>query len=343
MLPAARAGIDWLARYADLDGDGWIEYVTRSGNGVKNQGWLDSGDAIVDAEGRVVENPIATSELQAYAYAGLAQAAFVALALRDVGFAREMLGRARRLRERFRSAFWDEELGTFVIALGPDKRPVRSVASNAGHLLAAGIVDRVDAARVAVRLMEPDMFTGWGIRTLSSDHPAFDPFSYHRGSLWPVEQATIAFGFARYGRWAELHRLARGFFELTDLFRASRLPEVVGGVQRDEAHAHPGIYPMSHQPQAWSASAVILMLQALLGMRAMAPLGLLLVDPHLPAWLPDVALHGLRLGSAELDVAFRRRARDGRTEVDVMRVSGRARVRRLAVGGAVSRLAPFAG
>lgn len=155
------------------------------------------------------------------------------------------------------------------------------------------------------------MFSGWGVRTLSSDHAAFNPFSYHRGSVWPVEQATIGFGFARYGAWAELHRLARAFFDTTELFIEGRLPEVIGGIGRDPEHPHPGIYPDSCEPQGWSSSAVIQMVQALLGMVAIAPARLLVVDPHLPEWLPDLRLEGVRVGKARVGLAFARSARGG--------------------------------
>ncbi len=321
LLPAARSAVDWLERYGDLDRDGFIEYRTRSPAGVKNQGWLDSDDAIVDERGEVVPNPIATSELQAYAYAGLQQAALVFAACGDLGFGARLLRRAHRLRRRFDRAFWLPDLGTYAMGLGPGGTPIRSVASNAGHLLASGLVPPDRGRAVAARLMSPDMFSGWGIRTLSRDHPAFNPFSYHRGSVWPVEQATIGFGFARYGAWDDLQRLARGFFDTAELFEEARLPEVVGGIQRDGEHPHPGIYPDSCAPQGWSASAVIQMVQALLGMVAFAPSHLLVIDPHLPAWLPDLSLEGLRVGSADVDLHLRRTG-SGATRFDVRRRRG---------------------
>ncbi len=327
LLPVARKAIDWLDRYGDLDGDGFIEYVTRSAKGVKNQGWKDSHDAIVDERGEIVPNPIATSELQAYWYAGLEQAAFAFLVTGDAGYAFELLAKARALKRRFGRAFWMEEEGFYALGLGPDKRPIRSIASNTGHLLATGIVPQEKVSRVAQRLMEPDLFSGWGIRTLSSDHPAYNPFSYHLGSVWPVENGTFAFGFARYGRFAELHRLAEGLFAATDLFVGNRLPEAIGGLPRDELHPHPGIYPESNAPQGWSASMVVLLIQSLLGMRSVAPLGLLLVDPHLPPWLPDLRLDGVRVGRAQIDLAFARR-KDGATRWHVVRREGRVRVLR---------------
>ena len=321
LLPAARAAVDWMERYGDLDRDGFIEYRTRSRAGVKNQGWLDSDDAIVDERGDIVSNPIATAELQAYAYAGLQQAALVFTACGDVGYGAEVLRRAHRLRRRFHAAFWLDDLGFYANGLGPDRKPIRSMASNAGHLLAGGLVPPARGRAVAQRLMRPDMFSGWGIRTLSSEHPGFNPFSYHRGTVWPVEQATIGFGFARYGAWKELHQLARGFFDTTELFAEGRLPEVVGGIQRDDEHPHPGVYPDSCEPQGWSASAVIQMVQALLGMVAVAPARLLVIDPHLPDWLPDLRLEGLQVGSAHLDLAIERTSRGG-TRFRVTRHSG---------------------
>lgn len=321
LLPAARAAVDWIERYADLDGDGFIEYRTRSKAGVKNQGWLDSDDAIVDERGEIVSNPIATGELQAYCYAGLQQAALAFATCGDIGFARELIVRSVRLKRRFHAAFWLPDLGTYALGLGPGGRAIRSVGSNAGHLLAAGIVPPAFGRAVARRLMEPDMFTGWGIRTLSREHVAFNPFSYHRGSVWPVEQATIGFGFARYGAWDELHELARGFFDMSELFIEGRLPEVVGGVQRDAEHPHPGIYPDSCEPQGWSSSAVVQVVQALLGMIAVAPARLLVVDPHLPPWLPDLRLRGLRVGRATADLDFERRE-DGSTRITTRRRTG---------------------
>lgn len=316
LLPAARRAVDWLELYADRDRDGFIEYDTRSKAGVKNQGWLDSHDAIIDEHAEIVPNPIATSELQAYAYAGLQQAGLVFAACGDVGYGAQLLRAAHRLKRRFDRAFWMPDFGSYAMALGPDGAQVRSIASNAGHLLAAGLVPPERGRAVARRLMEPDMFSGWGIRTLSSAHPAFNPFSYHRGTVWPVDQGTIGFGFARYGAWDELQRLARGFFDTTELFGEGRLPEVVGGIQRDGEHPHPGIYPDSCEPQGWSSSAVIQMVQALLGMVAVAPARLLVVDPHLPDWLPDLRLEGVRVGSAVMDLDFGR-TRRGRTGFSV--------------------------
>ncbi|WP_448627949.1 glycogen debranching N-terminal domain-containing protein [Geodermatophilus sp. URMC 64] len=321
LLPTARQALRWLEDYADPDRDGFLEYDTRSPQGVKNQGWKDSDDAIVDEHGVPVPNPVATSELQAYHYAALRHAAVVLGACGDRARAAELWQRSRRLRRRFDDAFWMPERGCYAMALGPDKRQVRSIGSNDAHLLVAGIVPPAKAGRVARRLMAPDMFSGWGIRTLSADHPVFNPFSYHRGSVWPVEQGTAALGLARYGRWAELHALAEGLFAATACFAEHRLPETLAGLPRDPAHPFPGFYPRSCSPQAWSASAVIAMVQALLVLRPVAPARCVLVDPHLPAWLPDLTLTGLRIGGSTATLQVRRR-RDGTAAVHVTDASG---------------------
>ncbi|MFI7428089.1 glycogen debranching N-terminal domain-containing protein [Micromonospora sp. NPDC049836] len=331
LLPTARRALGWIERYGDPDGDGFLEYHCRSRAGLKNQGWKDSDTAIVDEHGQVVPNPIATSELQGYWYAALRHAAVVFTLTGHPARGAALLARARALRRRFHQAYWLPERGCYAMALGPDKRPVRSTNSNDGHLLATGIVPERAAARVAERLLAPDMFSGWGVRTLSADHPAYNPFSYHRGSVWPVEAGTIGLGLARYGCWPQLHRLAEGMFSAAGLFTEHRLPEVLSGLPRDPDHPHPGVYPDSCSPQAWSASAVIALVQALLALRPAAPLRTVFVDPHLPDWLPDLRLEGLRVGRATVDLTVRRRRGGG--------ISVRARGDRLVVVRRASRQA----
>ncbi|MEV0731438.1 glycogen debranching N-terminal domain-containing protein [Polymorphospora sp. NPDC050346] len=313
LMPAARRIVAWLDRYGDLDGDGFLEYRCRSAAGVRNQGWKDSDTAIVDERGEVVGNPIATSELQAYWYAALRHGALAFAATGERAYAVRLIGRAAALRRRFHRAFWLPEHGFHAMALGPGGRPVVSANSNDGHLLAAGIVSRRVARVVADRLMRPDMFSGFGVRTLSADHPAYNPFSYHRGSVWPVEAGTVALGLARYGCWPHLHAVAEGLFAAAGMFEGHRLPEVLSGLSRSET-PYPGVYPDSCSPQAWSASTVVAIVQALLVARPVGPLRTLLVDPHLPAWLPDLEIEGVRVGGATFDLRVRRR-RDGTASV----------------------------
>ncbi|MGY1605312.1 glycogen debranching N-terminal domain-containing protein, partial [Geodermatophilus sp. SYSU D00815] len=337
LVPAARQALRWLELYGDLDGDGFLEYDTRSARGVQNQGWKDSDDAIVDEHGRVVAAPLAASELQAYHYAALRHAAVVLAACGDRAYAGELWRRSARLRRRFDEAFWLPGRRSYAMALDADGRPVRSTSSNDAHLLVAGIVPPAKGPVVARRLMADDMFSGWGIRTLSADHPVFNPFSYHRGSVWPVEQATAALGFARYGCWDELHRLAEGFFAAAAAFAEHRLPETIAGLPRDAEHPFPSIYPKSCSPQAWSASAVVAVVQALLALRPVAPARTVVVDPHLPAWLPELTLTGVRVGGTTATLHAARR-RDGSTRVRVQDSTGPLRVvhrpaRHAAAGG----------
>lgn len=327
LLPAARKVLNWLDRYGAVDG--FQAYHCRSAAGVKNQGWKDSDTAIVDEHGESVPNPIAPSELQAYWYAALRHAAVAFAACGDRAYAAKLVAQSGRLRRRFHPAYWMPDHGCYAMALGPDGQQVRSVNSNDGHLLAAGIVPRWAAKRVADRLFAPDMFSGWGIRTLSDQHPAYNPFSYHRGSVWPVEAGTIGLGLARYGRWSHLHRLTKATLETARLFEGHRLPEALGGLPRAPAYPHPGVYPRSCSLQAWSASTIIALVQALLVFRPVAALRTVLVDPHLPEWLPDLRLEGVRVGDATFDLQIRRQGRGRVTvrtrgdRVAVLRVSPR--------------------
>ena len=326
LLPAARRVLSWVERYG-VGTEGFLSYEKRSKKGVKNQGWKDSPNAIVDEHGDDVSDPIVASELQGYWYAGLRNVALVFLVAGDRAATLQLLRQAKKLRRQINQELWWPQEQTYLLGLGPKGEPLRSVASNAGHLLATAVPEEQQGQLTAERLMRADMFSGWGIRTLSEDNPGYNPFSYHLGAVWPVEQATIAAGFARYGCIQQLHELARGFFDLSELFIGNRLPESVGGITRDAEHPHPGIYPKANEPQAWSASAVVLMVQALLSIRPAAPAGALLVDPHLPEWLPDLELRGVRIGDAVVDLRAYR-TRSGRTAFDHTVRQGKLRVLR---------------
>jgi glycogen debranching enzyme len=205
--------------------------------------------------------------------------------------------------------------------LDSQKKQIQSIASNAGHCLAAGILEDFRTERVADRLMQKDLFSGWGIRTLSSENPAYNPYSYHRGSIWPVEQGTFVFGFSRYGLHDRMHRLAKAFFESAALFEYHRLPELFSGHQRDEDHPFPALYLQANSPQAWSASAVFHVIQSLLGLYPYAPLNLLLIDPHLPEWLPEITLSNLRVGQAVCAIRFFRK-KNGESEYEIIDKQG---------------------
>ena len=299
--PALRA-LDWLDRER-LHG-GFYTYQTRSPHGVKHQAWKDAPGAIVYDDGREVEPPIATCEEQGFVHIAKLHFAEMlwALGMRDE--AKRLLHEALELKDRFNEAFWMEDLGFYALALDAEGRQVRSIASNAGHCVATGIVDESRVRRVVDRLFEPDMFSGWGIRTLASDHPAYNPYSYHLGSIWPVEQGTFAMGFMRYGLFDRAQQLAKAQFEAAALFDFYRLPELFSGHPRDDEHPFPALYPNANSPQAWSASTVFLLLQSMLGLYPYAPLNVLLVDPHLPDWCPEYTLRDLRVGNAKVTIQF---------------------------------------
>jgi glycogen debranching enzyme len=306
LRPALDAALRWMDDHGDHDGDGFLEYDRRSPAGLRNQGWKDSHDAIVHADGTLAEGPIALVEVQGYAYAAKLTIAVVYEALGAPDVAANLRKQAQELRHAFNEAFWNPEEGTFALALDGRKRQVASVASNAGHCLYSGIADPEKAGRVAERLMAADMFSGWGVRTLSSSCPAFNPMSYHNGSVWPHDNAIIAAGLKRYGHDDAVNRIANALFEVSIRARDSRLPELYSGFARSE-RASVVAYPVACIPQAWAAAAPLLLLQAMLGISADAPGGALQIKrPTLPDWLSRIWLSGLRVGDASVTLVFDR-------------------------------------
>lgn len=322
--PALKA-LAWLDNYADADGDGFYEYRTRSQQGVRNQGWKDSSDAIVYPDGRQVAPPIATCEEQAFVYLAKLHMSEMLWCFGDKERARRLYHEAGELKKRFNDRFWHAESGFLAMALDAEKRPVASAGSNAGHCLAAGIVDEALARQTADRLLERDLFSGWGVRTLSDQHPAYNPYSYHRGSVWPVEQGTFALGMMRYGLHDHIEVVTRTQFESAALFDFYRLPEVFSGHPRDDTHPFPALYAKANWPQAWSSSVLFCSLQALLGLYPYAPLNLLLVDPHLPEWLPEITVADLHVGAAAVTLHFWR-GKNGRSDYRILDQQGKLHI-----------------
>jgi glycogen debranching enzyme len=321
---AARRALDWASERGDRDGDGYLEYLTLAEQGPKNQGWKDTGEAIVYEDGRRVQSPIATSELQGYWFAAQQLGAVLAAVQGRAADALAYWRAATDLKARFNRDWWMEDEGFLALALDPEKRPVRSIGSNAGHCLSSGIVSNEHVPPVVGRLFAPDMFSGWGIRTLSSTHPSYNPIGYHVGSVWPVENATIGFGLRRYGFDVRFLDLMESMVDLASLYPRFRVPECVGGYARSE-FPHPGAYPQANAPQAWNQSAIPLLVHSLLGLQPVAALDLLVVDPILPAWLPEVTLDRLRIGGATVTLRFRRDGK-GESHVEVVRKRGTLRV-----------------
>lgn len=316
---------EWAERYGDRDGDGLLEYTRRSARGLKNHAWKDSDEAIRYPDGTIVPDPIATIEEQAYHFVALQRMAAILLVLGDDAGADRFLEKARSLRDVINDRFWMDDLQFYAMGLDPDKRPIRSIASNAGHALAAGLVPPERARRVAERLLAPDMFSGWGVRTLSTRHPSYNPFAYHLGTVWPVENATFALAFKRYGLDDEAERIVTGMLDAAARFAELRLPEALGGHARDEV-GMPTYYPLANSPQAWSSSAVVQLIQAQLGIYPFAPARMLaLVRPRLPASIPELTVRRVRVGDATVSLRFRRRD-DGSASDTVLERAGTVRV-----------------
>ncbi len=265
--PNARAAIGWLEGPGDPDGDGYLEYATRSAKGLRNQGWKDSWNAVLFADGRLAEAPIAMAEIQGYAYDARIRAARLArVCWLDAELADRLEVDAASLKERFDRDFWLEERGHYALALDRDKRRVDALTSNVGHLLWSGIVSTSHAAAVRDRLMAADMFSGWGIRTMSSRDAGYNPIEYHNGTVWPHDTAIVAEGLRRYGFRDDANRVAWALFEAAEAFEY-RLPEVFAGYDRD-ATTVAVEYPTASRPQAWAAAAPLLAIRTILGLDA---------------------------------------------------------------------------
>jgi glycogen debranching enzyme len=315
-LQTAEGCLAWIDKYGDRDGDGFQEYQTRSSAGYENMGWKDSGDSVMYPDGSMVKGPKALCELQGYVYNAWIRMAEVFDALGKADRATELRAKAAALFARFNKMFWDEGLGFYAYALDGDKNKVLTVASNAGHCLWSGIVPRERAKKVVDRLMARDMWTGWGIRTLSADHPAFNPYNYQTGSVWPHDNAIIAMGFKFYGFHAEAARVAYDVSVAASHFLLNQLPELYTAPERNESN-FPVQYLGANVPQAWAAGSVFMLTQALLGFLPDAPRNKLYVDPSLPTWLPDLTVRDLRIGKHKLDIRFWREGE--KTAFDVIK------------------------
>lgn len=313
-LTYAEACLTWIDAYGDRDGDGFQEYETRSPAGYENMAWKDSGDAVMYPDGTLVRGPKALCELQGYVYDAWLRMAEIYDELGNGVSAAALRKKAAVLFKKFNEDFWDGESGFYAFALDGEKKKVLSIASNAGHCLWSGIVAPERAAAVVKRLMRDDMRSGWGIRTLSADHPSFNPYNYQTGAVWPHDNALIALGMRRYGFAAEAAAVARDLSGAASHFLLNQLPELYAGLQRD-----PGSFPVQYLganvPQAWAAGTPFMLLQAMLGLQQDAPRGKLYVDPALPDWLPDVTLIDLRLGQERFDIRFWRDGKGTNFEV----------------------------
>jgi glycogen debranching enzyme len=324
LWPAIEAALRWIDGSGDPDRDGFVEYQRASEQGLANQGWKDSYDAIFHADGRLAEGYIALAEVQGYVFAGKQLAARCALRMGKADIARKLEAEARRLAERFEAAFWCDDLGTYALALDGAKQPCKVRTSNAGQLLFTGIV-REDRARiVAVDLMRPHFFTGWGIRTVARGEARYNPMSYHDGSIWPHDNALIALGLARYGLKHSVEHVFKGLFDAATYMDLRRLPELFCGFQREKRRG-PTLYPVACAPQAWASATPFTLLEAALGLEFDAARGeIRLRNPRLPAFLNEVILRELQLGPSSVDLRIRRHGED--VSLEVLRTRGQIQV-----------------
>jgi glycogen debranching enzyme len=317
LIAAAR----WILDYGDLDGDGLIEYCRRNPKGLFNQGWKDSGDANRHADGKIAQPPVALVEVQGYAAHALAGASELLSRLGEEELAGRATARSEEIHELIEKHFWLEDRRYYAMALDRDKNPLRVNGSNPGHLLFARAISRERALQITDRLLDPGLFSGWGVRTLSSEESYFNPMSYHCGSIWPHDNALIGYGMARYGFREEAGRMFQSLYDAALHFHDYRFPELFCGVER-RMKAEPVHYPVSCSPQGWAAGAPFLLLTGLLGLRPSVENDeLAIVDPSLPPFLNMLRVENLRIGSSRIALVFERK--DDRTNCNIADVSGK--------------------
>jgi glycogen debranching enzyme len=320
LWPHLEKALAWCDDYGDIDRDGFVEYHRRSSEGLINQGWKDSHDAIFHADGRLADGPIALCEVQGYVYAAKVHAARLAAALDCDDTARRLATEADALRARFEAAFWCEELSSYALALDGAKQPCRVVASNAGHALLTGIAAPNRAHRVAETLLGMSSFSGWGMRTVAVSAARYNPMSYHNGSVWPHDNALVALGLARYGHKTGVLRIFHGLFDAVAYMDLRRLPELFCGFQWRKLNA-PTLYPVACIPQAWAAASVFALVQASLGLGfADAAQKIRLDHPRLPRFLNELQLRGVHARDGSVDIIVRRQEDD--VAVDINRRDG---------------------
>lgn len=320
LWPNLLAALDWIEGPGDFDGDGFLEYRPSSEHGLVNQGWKDSNDSVFHADGALATGAIALCEVQGYVFAAHLAMARLAATRGDHAFARSQRRRAARLRRQFEVHFWDAALGTYALALDGDKRPCAVTTSNAGHTLFSGIARRDRVAPLVQSLLRADLFSGWGVRTLSASAPRFNPMSYHNGSVWPHDNALIARGLGAYGYRAEAMRILAAQFDAARHMDLKRMPELFCGFERRDGQG-PTQYPVACMPQSWAAGSVFMLLDACLGLHVDASTrSIHFAEPALPAFLDEVTITGLEVGDARADVRLHRDR--SRVQVALTRATG---------------------
>ncbi|NWF74290.1 MAG: amylo-alpha-1,6-glucosidase [Nitrospirae bacterium] len=321
LRPHIERALEWIDRYGDVAGNGYVSYLSNTDKGLINQGWKDSGDAIVTADGRLGQPPIALVEVQGYVYMAKKSIADLYARIGEKERAARLRLEAEALRARFNRDFWIEEEGCYALALEADHRPCNVMSSGPGQALWTGIVDPDKAARTVDRLMQPDLFSGWGIRTLSAKERRYNPMGYHLGTVWPHDNSLIAAGFRRYGFDEAASRIFVGLLEAAREFEDYRLPELFTGFSRRD-FGSPVRYPVACHPQAWAAGSIPFLVETSLGL---VPEGfdnrLRVIRPYLPTFINDVVIRHLKVGKGSVDLRFLRK-NDGSLDVQVVNVVG---------------------
>jgi glycogen debranching enzyme len=314
--PHVEAALGWIERCGDSDGDGYVEYQQKSSRGLLQQGWKDSNDSIFHSNGKIAEPPVALCEVQGYVFAAKLAAARLCLAMGLADRAAKFSKEAEALKTRFNEDFWCEELGTFALALDGSKKPCRVSTSNAGHALFSGIATPEHAHIVSETLLNPSLFSGWGVRTVSATEKRYNPMSYHNGSVWPHDNALIGYGFARYGMHEKALQILTAMYDASSEVDLHRLPELFCGFHRRENAGAPILYPVACAPQAWAAGAIYLLLGACLGMKIDAGERYVQFEnPQLPAGVSQLEIRGLKVEEASADLLIRKHSRGIDVEV----------------------------
>ncbi len=319
LWPSVERALEWIERWGDRDHDGYVEYIRETPQGLSNQGWKDSFDSISHANGDLAEAPIALCEVQGYIYAAYTEIGNVAARLGHAELCGKLKERAGALKEMFMRDYWLEEKQTVALALDGKKKPCEVMSSNAGHCLATGIVDGDRAKALTERLLREDMFSGWGIRTLSDTERRYNPMSYHNGSVWPHDNALAAMGLARCRNHDGVIRILDGLLDAAVAFRGGSLPELFCGFHR-EPRLGPVPYPVACHPQAWAAASVFLIMQAMLGMRILGFENRIAIDsPIMPPWLDWIRVEGMKVGQAgTVSLSFQRMPNSNAAAVDII-------------------------
>jgi glycogen debranching enzyme len=324
LWPHIERALEWIDKYGDSDGDGFVEYHGKATGGLSNQGWKDADDSVFYPDGRMPVPPVALCEVQGYVYEAKLMAAQLARALGHYEKAVALKLSAEKLKARFHHAFWSEKIQSYAIALDGDKNPVSIRSSNAGQCLFSGIARPEAAAKIKDALIDETSFSGWGIRTIPTTEVRYNPMSYHNGSIWPHDNALIAFGLARYGYKDAALRILTALFDASQFMELRRLPELFCGFRRRTGEG-PTLYPVACNPQAWSSASVFYLLQACLGIRIdAASRKLYFENPHLPEAVRQLEIRNLKIDSGSVDVSVIRH--DNKVAINVPRREGNIEV-----------------